>query len=149
MPNSDLALIAHLMRRAGFGATRAELEQYAEQSYEEIVEDLLHPERFPEVQDDVIIRYWLELNNPDSVEPWNTHWLFRMVNTERPLEEKMALFWHHVFATSVGKSEHGPSSKTQIELFRRNALSDVRTILVDLAKDLRESQGRAERELGT
>ena len=58
-----------------------------------------------------------------------------MVNTERPLEEKMALFWHHVFATSVGKSEHGPSSKTQIDLFRRNAVSGIRTILVDLARD--------------
>ncbi len=135
MANTDLALIAHLMRRAGFGATRAELEQYAEHSYEETVEDLLHPERFPEVADDIIIRYWLELNNPDSVEPWNTRWLYRMVNTERPLEEKMALFWHHVFATSVGKSEHGQSSKTQIELFRKNAVSDMRTILVDLAKD--------------
>ena len=135
MANTDLALIAHLMRRAGFGTTRAELEQYAEQSYEETVEDLLHPERFPEVADDIIIRYWLELNNPDSVEPWNTRWLYRMVNTERPLEEKMALFWHHVFATSVGKSEHGLSSKTQIELFRKNAVSDMRTILVDLAKD--------------
>ena len=135
MPSTDIALIAHLMRRAGFGATRAELEEYAKQSYEDIVEDLLHPERFPEVADDVVIRYWLELNNPDSVEPWNTRWLYRMVNTQRPLEEKMALFWHHVFATSVGKSEHGQSSKTQIDLFRRNAVSDMRTILVDLAKD--------------
>ena len=135
MPQSDLALAAHLMRRAGFGATRDELEALASQDYEAIVEDLLHPERFPEVDDDVIIRYWLELNNPDSVEPWNTRWIYRMVNTQRPLEEKMALFWHHVFATSVGKSEHGPSAKTQIELFRRNAMADMRTILVDLAKD--------------
>ena len=135
MPSTDLALVAHLMRRAGFGATRPELEGYATQSYEGIVEDLLHPERFPEVADDVVVRYWMELNNPDSVEPWNTRWMYRMVNTARPLEEKMALFWHHVFATSVGKSEHGPSSKAQIDLFRRNAVSDMRTILVDLARD--------------
>ncbi len=135
MPSTDLALTAHLMRRAGFGATRAELEEYAQQSYEDMVEDLVHPERFPEVADDVVTRYWLELNNPDSVEPWNTRWLYRMVNTERPLEEKMALFWHHVFATSVGKSEHGLSSKSQIDLFRRNAVSDMRTILVELARD--------------
>ena len=135
MVNTDLALLAHLMRRAGFGATRDELESLASQDYEAVVEDLLHPERFPEVDDDVVIRYWLELNNPDSVEPWNTRWIYRMVNTQRPLEEKMALFWHHVFATSVGKSEHGPSAKTQIELFRTNAIADMRTILVDLAKD--------------
>ena len=138
MPSTDLALTAHLMRRAGFGATRAELEKYAKQSYEDMVEDLVHPERFPEVADDVVTRYWLELNNPDSVEPWNTRWLYRMVNTERPLEEKMALFWHHVFATSVGKSEHGPSSKSQIDLFRRNAVSDMRTILVEAGQGPRD-----------
>ena len=118
MTQPDLALVAHLMRRAGFGATRDELEAYASQSYEAIVEDLLHPERFPEVDDDVIIRYWLELNNPDSVEPWNTRWIYRMVNTQRPLEEKMALFWHHVFATSeLGKVRATMTScaKAQIE----------------------------------
>ncbi len=135
MPSTDLALVAHLKRRAGFGATRDELECYAKQSYEAIVEDLLHPERFPDVPDDIVVRYWLELNNPDEVEPWNTRWVYRMINTERHLQEKMALFWHHVFATSVGKSEHGPSSNTQIDLFRRNAVADMRTILVDLAKD--------------
>ena len=135
MGQNDLALFAHLMRRAGFGAARDELEEYASKGYEAVVEDLLHPERFPEVADDVVIRYFLELNNPDSVEPWNTRWVYRMVNTERPLEEKMALFWHHVFATSVGKSEHGPSSTAQLDLFRQNAVADVRTILLDLARD--------------
>ena len=135
MPSADIGLLAHLMRRAGFGANRDELEARASKSYEEAVEDLLHPERFPEVADDIVTRYWLELNNPDSVEPWNTRWIYRMVNTQRPLEEKMALFWHHVFATSVGKSEHGPSSKTQIDLFRKNALADMRAILLDLARD--------------
>ena len=135
MGETDLALIAHLMRRAGFGATRAELEQYSAKPYEDIVEDLLHPERFPDVDDDVVMRYYLELNNSDSVEPWNSRWIYRMINTQRPLQEKMALFWHQVFATSVGKSEHGPSSVEQIETFRRNGLLDMKTILVGLAKD--------------
>ena len=58
-----------------------------------------------------------------------------MINTRRPLQEKLALFWHHIFATSVGKSEHGPSSVEQIETFRRNCLLDMRTILMDLAMD--------------
>ena len=135
MPQIELPLIAHLMRRAGFGATRDELEAYASEDYEVIVEDLLHPDRFPDVDDDVLLRYYPELNNPDSFEPWNARWMYRMVNSKRPLQEKMALFWHHVFATSVGKSEHGPSSVEQLELFRRNGLSDMRTILIDLAKD--------------
>ena len=47
MSKQEMALIAHLMRRAGFGATRDELEEYASRGYEQVVEDLLHPERFP------------------------------------------------------------------------------------------------------
>ena len=61
--------------------------------------------------------------------------MYRMVNTQRPLEEKIALFWHHVFATGWGKSEHGPSSVLQIETFRRVGLSDLRQILLALSTD--------------
>ena len=135
MSTSDLSLIAHLMRRAGFGATRDELEAYAAKGYDALVEDLLHPERFPQVADDDLRRYYLELNDADSMVPFNARWIYRMVNTRRPLEEKMALFWHHLFATSVGKSEHGPSSIAQLDTFRRNGLSDLRIILMDLARD--------------
>ena len=40
MGQTDLSLVAHLLRRAGFGATHDELETYALQSYEETVEEL-------------------------------------------------------------------------------------------------------------
>ena len=30
-------------------------------------------------------------------------WLFRMIHSQRPLEEKMALFWHNHFATAYSK----------------------------------------------
>ena len=43
---TDMALTAHLLRRAGFGSDRAELERYAKRNYEDVVEDLLNPDRF-------------------------------------------------------------------------------------------------------
>ena len=135
MSASGLALVAHLVRRAGVGATRDELEGYASKPYESIVEDLLHPERFPDVDDDVLTRYYLELHDHDAYGSGRGRWIYRMINTKRPLQEKIALFWHHVFATSVVKSEHGPSSYSQIETFRRNGLSNMRVILTDLARD--------------
>ena len=56
---SDRALVAHLMRRAGFGATPAELDTLAqEQTYEDIVEDLVNPERFEELDEAYIDRYY-------------------------------------------------------------------------------------------
>ena len=135
MEKNGLPLIAHLLRRAGFGAGRDELEQYAAMGYGAVVEDLLHPERYADVDEDVLHRYYLELNNRDTIIEWKAVWVYRMINTRRPLQEKLALFWHHIFATSTGKSEHGTSAAKQIETFRRNCLSDMRTILMDLATD--------------
>ena len=134
MGENRLALTAHLMRRAGFGATREELETLAERDYEGLVEDLVNPERFPTVDEDVLERYYGWLEGVQG-KVWAGVWIYRMVNSQRPLEEKMALFWHHVFATGVSKSDHPPSSIQQIRMFRRLGLGDLRTILLEISKD--------------
>ena len=131
MPSSDLALMAHLLRRAGFGATREELETYAARGYEEIVEDLVNPERCPAFDDDIMSRYY----GGEQFTLWAAQWIYRMVASKRPLVEKMALFWHHVFATGYSKVEHVPSITGQAEMFRKFGLSDFRTLLVELSKD--------------
>ena len=129
---SDRALVAHLLRRAGFGATPSELDALTgSKTYEEIVDDLVNPERFAELDESYIERYY-------GGEPVAVHvgkWLYRMVNTRRPLEEKMSLFLHHLFPVAWGKSEHGPSLYTEIAMFRRVGLSDMKTILLELSRD--------------
>ena len=136
MADNDLALLAHLMRRAGFGATREELEDYASQGYETVVENLLHPERFPALDDTLFYRYYaLGSTMVDATVMWHARWLYRMINTLRPLEEKMGLFWHHVFATGWHKSENTPAMVNQIDMFRRHGLSNMRTILLELSRD--------------
>ena len=47
MASEDIALMAHLMRRAGFGASREELEARAAKGYEATVEELVNPEAEP------------------------------------------------------------------------------------------------------
>ncbi len=135
MSDMEITLVSHLMRRAGFGATRAEIEELSGKSYEDIVEDLLHPERVEDLEEDALKRYNIELSYHDAVQLWSGRWIWRMINSRRPLEEKMALFWHHVFATAWYKSEHSPTIINQIEMFRRVGMSDLRTILIDLSKD--------------
>ena len=130
----DKKLTSHLFRRAGFGTTEDEIDNLADKSYEDLVDDLLSPEKQPEIAEDILRRYHLELNFPDTHGGWQSYWIYRMINTARPLEEKMALFWHHIFATSIGKSEHTPSAVAQINTFRRNGLSNMKQILLDLAK---------------
>ena len=128
---NELAQIAHLMRRAGFGSTRAELEALASKGYEAAVDDLVHPERFPEVEEDVIERYY----GGEGYPIFAGIWMFRMLNSQRPLQEKMALFWHHVFATGVTKNQHVMASVNQINTFRRVGMTNMYDILVELAKD--------------
>src|SRR5262245_52278423 len=56
MADQSIALMAHLMRRAGFGAPYAELETRAAKGYEATVEELLHPEQQPELDQDIMLR---------------------------------------------------------------------------------------------
>ena len=135
MVDTDLALMAHLLRRAGFGATRDELEAYAARGYDAVVDDLLQPERSPDIEEDLVQRYFPQLTHEEHLNAWTAYWIYRMINSRRPLEEKMTLFWHGVFATGWDKSEHTPTSIAQIDTFRRVALSDLRTILLELSRD--------------
>ena len=130
MSNADVALTAHLMRRAGFGTTLTELEEYVKKGYENVVEDLVDIERCPPVDEDILDRYF-----GGSEGGYRITWMYRMINSPRPLEEKMALFWHHVFATGVGKNQHILASALQIDMLRRVGLSNMREILLELSKD--------------
>ncbi len=133
---TDIGLLAHLYRRAGFGATRAELVKQASRSYEDVVEDLVNPERFPEPDDDLLTRFYPHLQaNKDNPGVWNGRWFFRMINSGRPLEEKMTLFWHSVFATGWTKSEHTPSMVDHIQMLRDNCLENFRNLLLQISKD--------------
>jgi uncharacterized protein (DUF1800 family) len=65
----------------------------------------------------------------------NINWMFHMVNTQRPLEEKMTLFWHHVFATGNSKVDNYDQLLEQISMFRRMGMGNYRELLLGLAKN--------------
>ncbi|PKB72163.1 MAG: hypothetical protein BZY87_01695 [SAR202 cluster bacterium Io17-Chloro-G6] len=133
--NQDIALTAHLMRRAGFGASRQELEARAAKGYEATVEELLHPEDQPAVDEDILFRFLPGYEGALGPPINQAEWVYRMVNTQRPLEEKLALFWHQLFATGNSKVDNPPEITQQIAMFRRQALGSFRDLLVELAKN--------------
>ena len=135
MSDNDIALMAHLMRRAGFGATRDELARRAEAGYEATVEELLHPERQPEIDRLELLRYQPWTWKPGTMSnPGSATWLYYMVNTQRPLEEKMTLFWHQVFATGVSKVDHWDEIADMIDMFRDKGLGSYKDLLIEVAK---------------
>ena len=135
MSNADISLMAHLMRRAGFGATRDELEAALAKGYEATVEELLHPGDPEDLPQDVIRRYHTEQAELRLSDGAAANWMYRMITTKNPLEEKLSLFWHSLFATGYVKLNQANALLNQIEMFRKYGLGNYATLLVELSKD--------------
>ena len=135
MGNIDLELMAHLLRRAGFGATRDELESYLEKGYEATVEELLNPVDTQVMPYDLIRRYHVDHAEARLQDSVGATWMYRLVTTNAPLEEKITLFWHGLFATSDRKNFQAKTQESQLDMFRRRGLGSFRTLLVELSRD--------------
>jgi len=78
--------------------------------------------------------YWLRASRLEThrVAYW---WANRMLATSRPLEEKMALYWHGHFATSEEKVRDYRKMLKQNELFRTQGTGNFRDLLIGVAQD--------------
>ena len=149
----------HLLRRAGFGASLADVEIFRDMSLASAVAYLVDYEGRPDDVDARIGRpdhaqiFSKDVFAPDiDIDDARQRWMFRMIHTRRPLQEKMALFWHNHFATAYSKLiadsgavqaakmlAHKPGvlrgPQGQIELFRQYALGNYRDLLLHVAQD--------------
>ena len=138
MAGTEIAIMAHLMRRAGFGAPRQELEARAANGYEATIEELLDPQAhgISPIDEAVMFRAQPCFEIGGGV-PTNSQseWMYRLINTPRPLEEKMVLFWHHLFATGASKLDHSVQMLAQMRMFREQGIGNYRNLLVELSKN--------------
>ncbi len=136
MADKEIALMAHLMRRAGFGASSSELHERTAVGYEATVEELLRPDRQKEVDMLDLLRYHPWAWKPGTAQGMgHASWTYRLLNTQTPLQEKTALFWHHVFATGVSKVDHWDEVMDMIDLFHDKGMGNFRDLLLDMAKN--------------
>ena len=135
MSSNEMQQLAHLMRRAGFGATQQELEGYAAIGYEASVEKLLDTANPTAISEYLIRRYHPDESSLLGGLSGADAWLYRMVTTDTPLLEKMALFWHGIFATGYPKVLNAKPLSDQIRMFKRYAMGDLKTLLIQMAKD--------------
>ena len=137
MGSKDIALMAHLMRRAGFGASYEELGNRAAKGYEATVEELIDPEGagVPGLDTFLMYRYH-PMNEIPGAPPYGSmNFMYYMLTTKRPLEEKMTLFWHMVFATGNSKIDNPTEMNRQINMFRDHGMGNYKDLLGRLAKD--------------
>jgi hypothetical protein len=117
-PMTERERIAHLLRRAGLGASEAELDYYERLGYRGAVDALLSYDKVPEDYSGLLaqIRGDAPQLRMPHVKAW---WVARLLSTRRPLQERMVLFWHNHFATSASKVNRAELMLAQNETFRR------------------------------
>ncbi len=160
MPLAVDPQIEHLLRRAAFGARPDEMDLFRRFSSAQAVEYLLSYDDLPDAVDSHIgepgyagMTSARAFSPASNIADARQRWLFRMLHTRRPLQERMTLFWHNHFATAylkvaglVGQaegarymaakaSEDPGGVRGQIEMLRDNALGRFSEILLNIAKD--------------
>src|SRR5215470_12844948 len=148
-------LLDHLFRRAGFGASAADLQAVAGRSYSAAVDYFVDFEKQPDdvdskigLADYVSVTPRGAFSPSTNIEDARQRWLFRMVHSRRPLQEKMALFWHNHFATAYSKISGAipaatatkvlalkpgelPGPRGQYEMFRAEGMGSFRDLLIE------------------
>ena len=135
MADNEIALMAHLMRRAGFGAPYGELEARAAKGYEATVEELLRREELPDLEQDLMLRYQPGWVGKANLENEQSEWTYRMINTRCPLREKICLFWHGILCTGHSKCEHCWQQIAEFDMFRRHGMGSFPNLLLELSRD--------------
>jgi uncharacterized protein (DUF1800 family) len=155
------ATAAHLLNRAGFGGTPAEIEAVRKKGLTAAVRDFVevkndaanvtppswaHPhniqaqrmeikaakERGENFQDK---RRQVRMMEGDEILDLRRWWLDRMVNGPAPLLEKMTLFWHGHFATSIQKVQDAYWMWLQNDTLRRNAFENFGALVKKVSRD--------------
>src|SRR2546426_3181452 len=129
----DTALMGHLLRRAAFGAGRAEIEAKAAPGYNTVVEELLNPEAQPALEEDIALRYNPVYNHSANIQTNVQQWVYRMVNEPRQLREKMSLFWHMIFCAGHSKIDSGEEMILMTDMFRQHGMGNFRDLLMRLS----------------
>lgn len=153
---------AHLLWRAGFGGTWEDAEKLAKLGLDGAVESLVNlspamPTDAPEScrvtpgeseraiaarvtgtteNDRQRLRRERENEERDRLTELRLWWLNRMLTTQRPLEEKMTLFWHSHFASAYGeKIRHAFCLWQQNEMLRKHALGSFEELTQKIVRD--------------
>ncbi len=129
----DAENAAHLISRAGFGGDERDIEKYVRYGQFTAVEKLVTVKgtgaKGPGKSGSAA-------TDPDDLLSLRTWWAKRMVKaTTRRLQEKMCLFWHDHFATSVSMVKNNLWMSKQNALFRRHGLGAFKTLVFEITRD--------------
>jgi uncharacterized protein (DUF1800 family) len=157
----DRAKAAHLLARAGFGGRPEEVDRALRLGPEAAVDDLLDYDRVPDdfpPPDFTAVRALYEevarlraarapeaerrdalraaqRANVQKLQELRAWWLARMIQTRRPLQEKMVLFWHGFLVSGYPDARLAEFLYVQNQLFRRMALGNFKALILAICRD--------------
>ena len=133
--SADAGKITHLLRRAGFGPSPADLSVYLDLGVSGAIDRLINYSSVANDVDQRLASFNFQFNTRANLIRW---WLARMTLTQRPLEEKMTLFWHGVLTSSfakIGKSANLPLMIQQNTLLRTHAMGRFDDLIRAISTD--------------
>src|SRR5437879_4491258 len=131
--------VAHLLRRFGLGASQTELDSYSRVGVDGAINRLLHYEG---IQEDFNVNPWSYTWNADPKNKlsadtgrFSSWWACKLLLTNRPLQQNLALFWHNHFAVAESKIQNGPMMLGYLNTLTDNANGNFRRLLSAVARD--------------
>jgi uncharacterized protein (DUF1800 family) len=125
-----------LLWRAGFGGRPQEIDFWAARGRQATIDWLVHGGAGPHGRRAMVgPRPTTGKGGLDPVNEWGHDvlwWLDRMVRSQRPLQERMTLFWHDHFAT---RDQDPPLMLAQNRMLRTHALGSFRALLRAVTRD--------------
>ncbi len=135
LATSEAAQIGHLLRRAGFGPSPADVGDYLTAGMHGSINRLINYANVPDTLDQQLAALQLDFSKVEDLVRWV---LLRMIYSKHPLEEKMTLFWHGVLTSSVtkiGGKRNYPLLIQQNNLLRAHAMGKFDDLIAAISID--------------
>jgi uncharacterized protein (DUF1800 family) len=131
----NLQRAGHLYRRACFGANLEQLREAVQKGHRATLDLVLQGLPGAGERSDFLNSLGERVarkNTPYDLRGW---WLYTMLHTKHPLREKMTLFWHNHFVSSIAKVQYAELMYKQNCMLRKHALGKFGPFLLDISKD--------------
>jgi hypothetical protein len=120
---------AHLLSRFGMGASERELREFGQGGHKAAIDRLLDFKSTPDRWDDIDPIVFQNTNGNTNMVVTKAVYVVRMLSTQRPLEEKLTLFWHDHFGVGAQKVSIPATMTKHIDLLRANSTGKFRNLL--------------------
>jgi uncharacterized protein (DUF1800 family) len=131
----NLQRAGHLYRRAGFGANLIQLREAVRQGHKATLERVLNGEPGADERTEFLNSMGKPAARKNNIYELRGWWLYAMLHTLHPLREKLTLFWHNHFVSSIAKVQRAQLMFIQNRLLREHALGKFGPFLLAVSKD--------------